>query len=547
MSFVPSIRAKILVTTMLSIAFAVSIYTIYAYQTRKADIINALDNRLITAVLFGAEIIDENTIDDATQGRMSQAVFYEDQRKVYSYTKAADIEYVYAFVESPEGYRFVLDTIDEEEYLTGKHEKEALYVYELEDGKAKDALALAFKGGEPDFMEYTDEWGKHRGLFRSFTTEAGTRFVVGADLSSAVIDIALHQTLYATLGIGLGLFVVTSLVSFLIINLFMKPVDAAQQAVCEIADKMDLTRRVQGGADEIGCLCRCLNYLLERLQGLIFKVVASANENAAISGQLDATGAAIYENAIGNLAAVNEVALQGEQASQMLGEMLERLEHIDGGINRIGAAMAGSKAKIMEVAQLVRKESAAQQELSAHLTRLSHDADQVKGVLNIIGDIADQTNLLALNAAIEAARAGQNGRGFAVVAGEVRKLAERTQRSLNETGPSISAIIQSIGDISNKMEQNAQEIAQLLNGANEAQNSIEVSAAEIADTQQTLHESANDSRNILEHTQKVLGTVAQIGQRTEESTQSIEEISKSASYLHKVSKTLNEELAKFKA
>ena len=532
---------------MLSIAFAVSIYTIYAYQIRKADIISALDSRLIAAVQFGAEIIDENVINDAAQGRMSQTAFYEYQRKLYRYARAADVEYVYGFVESAEGYRFVLETINGEEYRSGKHDREAMYVYGLEDDRAKDALALAFKGGKPDLMEYTDEWGEHRGLFRSFTTASGTRFVVGADLSSAVIDTALRQTLYATLGIGLVLFVVTSLVSFLIISQFMKPVDAAQQAVCEIADKMDLRQRVQGGGDEIGRLCGCLNYLLDRLQGLISKAGANANENAAISERLDATGAAIYESAIGNLMAVSKVALQGEQASQMLGKMLERLEQIDGEINRIGAIMAGSKEKIVNVALLARKESAAQQELSAHLARLSHDADQVQGVLNIIGDIADQTNLLALNAAIEAARAGQNGRGFAVVADEVRKLAERTQRSLSETGPAISAIIQSIGDVSNKMEQSAQKIAELLDGANEAQNSIEVSAAEIADTQRTLHESANDSRNILEHTQKVLGAVAQIGQRTDKSTQNIKEISESASYLHKVSKMLNDELAQFKA
>lgn len=106
-----------------------------------------------------------------------------------------------------------------------------------------------------------------------------------------------------------------------------------------------------------------------------------------------------------------------------------------------------------------------QDEFQLQFEQLSSDTQDIKNVLEVIGDIADQTNLLALNAAIEAARAGEHGRGFAVVADEVRKLADKTQKSLSDIHTSISIIIQAIMQAADSAKSNQEDMQVIIEKA----------------------------------------------------------------------------------
>jgi methyl-accepting chemotaxis protein len=167
--------------------------------------------------------------------------------------------------------------------------------------------------------------------------------------------------------------------------------------------------------------------------------------------------------------------------------------------------------------------------VSENLQSLTANAEDIKGILNIISDISDKTNLLALNAAIEAARAGEHGRGFAVVADEVRKLAESTQKSLTEINASVNVIVQSISDASSSVEENAKMALELVEISKELQSSLSEASKEVEETyeksisdtenSQIIKDETSDSKNLtasqLEKMQTTKKSITNIQEKVE--------------------------------
>lgn len=301
------------------------------------------------------------------------------------------------------------------------------------------------------------------------------------------------------------------------------------------------------GQDEFSQIARGMNTLLESLKNVFKDAKSSSNENASVSSELSSTSLQIGKSVEESSRVVLEATKEIERIKITLQDSASEAVNASSEIKEAANSLLSAKNRMISLGSEIEEASEAESALAQKLEQMSHDAENVKQILTVISDIADQTNLLALNAAIEAARAGEHGRGFAVVADEVRKLAERTQKSLVEINATINIIVQAIVDSAEQMGKNADNIQKLVGVSKNVEEAILESATVMDVNVAGIAHRAEGSAHLAEDSQKVAKLIGQVNDLSSSNARSVEEIASAAEHLYKLTEGLNAKLNQFKS
>ena len=270
-----------------------------------------------------------------------------------------------------------------------------------------------------------------------------------------------------------------------------------------------------------------LDVLAQQIQESSTEVAAAANSVNQIASDLASGSSEQAASVVEITAAMEELARTASQIADNAASQADLTGKAEASGDKGAAAVEEAVAGIEEVKKRISG-------IAKRADTLGARSKEIYRVLDLITDIAHETHILSLNAAIEAAAAGDHHRRFSVVAEEVRRLAQRSQESVESVRKMLDEFAGSIHATVVATEEGSAEAGGVLDRARAAAAAIEQLRGASGDTARVAREISLATQQQNAASDEVVLTLKEVSQVVQRMADGLKQFSDTAERLNRL-------------